>query len=65
MWPLPPPGPLTLVCEWPAMQLPLTCSELDAQTILDAADRAQVIFPDEDPPEPPDGEDGPSPGRTD
>jgi hypothetical protein len=58
VWPLPPPGTLTLVCEWPAMEIPVTRSELDAQLILDAAKRAQVIFSDEHLPEPPD-DDGP------
>jgi hypothetical protein len=46
VWPLPPPGPLTFVCEWPAAGIALTRSEIDAQLILDAADRAQRIFPD-------------------
>jgi hypothetical protein len=50
-----------LVCEWPAMGIPLTRSELDAQPILDAATRAQVIFSDEHLPEPPDEDDGPRP----
>lgn len=40
VWPLPPPGAVVFVCEWPAMDIPLTRSELDAQTILDAATRA-------------------------
>jgi hypothetical protein len=61
VWPLPPPGTLTLVCEWPAMGIPVTRSELDAQLILDAATRAQVIFSDEHLPEPPDEDDGPPP----
>lgn len=61
VWPLPPPGPLELVCEWPAMDIPLTRSELDAQTILDAAARAQVIFSEEHLPEPPNADDDPSP----
>jgi hypothetical protein len=39
-------GPLSLVCEWPAAGIALTRVEIDAQTILDAADRAQVLFPD-------------------
>ena len=60
VWPLPPPGPVVLVCEWPAMDIPLSRTELDAQTILDAATRAQVIFSDEHLPEPPDEGDGPS-----
>ena len=59
VWPLPPPGPVVLVCEWPAMNIPLTRSELDAQTILDAAARAQVVFSDEHLPEFPDNDDGP------
>ena len=58
VWPLPPPGAVTLVCEWPAMDIPLTRRELDAQTILDAAKRAQVIFSDEDLPEFPDDTEG-------
>jgi hypothetical protein len=44
-WPLPLPGPLQLVCEWPSMEIPLTRHEIDAQLILDAAERAQEIFP--------------------
>jgi len=44
VWPLPPPGQLALVCEWPAVSIPLTRHEIDAQLILDAAGRAQEIF---------------------
>jgi hypothetical protein len=58
VWPLPPPGSLTLVCEWPAMNIALTECELDAQPILDGAERAQVIFSDEHLPEPPDDDQG-------
>lgn len=60
VWPLPPPGTLTLVCEWPAIGIPVTRTPLDAQLILDAAERAQVIFSDEHLPEPPDENGGPS-----
>jgi hypothetical protein len=45
VWPLPPPGPLAFVCQWPAAGIPLTRHEIDAQVILDAAARAQVVFP--------------------
>ena len=45
VWPLPPPGPLAFVCEWPAAGIALTRSEIDAQIIRDAANRAQLIFP--------------------
>ena len=43
VWPLPPPGPLAFVCEWPAVGIPLTRHEIDAQVILDASARAQVV----------------------
>jgi hypothetical protein len=46
VWPLPPSGPLTFVCEWPAAQIPLTRTDLDAQAVLDAAARAEIIFPE-------------------
>jgi hypothetical protein len=61
VWPLPPPGTLTLVCEWPAMGIPITYRELEAQLVLDAAARAQVIFSDEHLPELPEEDDGPGP----
>jgi hypothetical protein len=46
IWPLPPPGPLTFVCEWPAAGVALTRHEIDAQLVLDAASRSQEIFGD-------------------
>lgn len=49
IWPLPPPGRLTFVCQWPEAGIELTRSDIDAQPILDAAARAQVIFSDADP----------------
>ncbi len=53
VWPLPSAGPLTIVVEWPAAAIPLTRHELDAQLILDAAKRAQVIFSEDELPTPP------------
>jgi hypothetical protein len=53
IWPLPPPGRLTFVCQWPEAGIELTRREIDAQVILDAAGRAQVIFSDADLPDPP------------
>jgi hypothetical protein len=44
-WPLPPAGPLQLICEWPAMEIGLERREVDAQLILEAAARAQRILP--------------------
>ena len=59
VWPLPPPGPLVLACEWPALEIPLTRCEIDAQAVLDAAARAQVVFSDAHLPEWPHDDDGP------
>jgi hypothetical protein len=44
LWPLPPPGPLRFVCEWPAAGLAASHTEIDAQPVLDAAARARVVF---------------------
>ncbi len=46
IWPLPKGGPLQLVCEWPAADIPLTRKQMDTKVILEAANRAQSIFPD-------------------
>lgn len=64
VWPLPPPGPVTFVCEWPAMNIPLTESELDSQAITGASERAQVLFSDAHLPEPPDDHEGGKPPPT-
>lgn len=45
VWPLPPPGPLAFVCEWPAAQIPLSRSEVDAELLLNASARARELFP--------------------
>jgi hypothetical protein len=37
---------MSFVCEWPAAGIELTRHEIDAQNILDAAGRAQTLFPD-------------------
>lgn len=42
---LPPAGPVTVACEWPALGIPVVRHQLDAQLILDAAERARTIFP--------------------
>lgn len=44
VWPLPPPGPLAFVCEWPAAGIGLTRHEIDAQLVIDAAARSRQIF---------------------
>jgi hypothetical protein len=45
LWPIPPPGQLAFVCEWPALQIPLTRATLDAEVIRDAARHAVVLWP--------------------
>jgi hypothetical protein len=47
-WPLPPKGPLEFVAEWPAFGIPETRAEIDAQLILDAADRGIRLWPEQD-----------------
>jgi hypothetical protein len=47
VWPLPPPGPLTFVVEWPARQIPESRHEIDASLILDAAARVIELWPGE------------------
>src|SRR5579875_1698377 len=45
IWPLPPAGPLSFVCEWPAAELALTRVDVDGQELIDAAGRAREVFP--------------------
>jgi hypothetical protein len=40
--PLPPPGPVHVVCEWPAVNIPVARQEIDARLILDASERARA-----------------------
>ena len=44
-WPLPPPGPLEFVCEWPELGITETRAGIDAQLILDAAQRSIRLWP--------------------
>jgi hypothetical protein len=49
LWPLPPAGPLTFVCAWPAEGVEETSAQIDAAPILAAASRAVEMWPDERP----------------
>ena len=42
--PLPPPGPLTFVCAWPARSIPEVRAEIDAGLVLGAAAAARPYF---------------------
>ncbi|WP_147264165.1 hypothetical protein [Desertihabitans brevis] len=45
LWPLPPPGPLRVVCQWPAYGIDQTSHELDGEMLAAAASRAVPIWP--------------------
>lgn len=45
VWPLPPEGPLTFVCAWPANGIDRSEAQIDAGLILHAAARATHISP--------------------
>jgi hypothetical protein len=47
LWPLPPPGSLSFVVEWPAFGIELTRHEIDAQPILDAAGGSEPLWPEQ------------------
>jgi hypothetical protein len=49
LWPLPPPGRLAFVCEWPALGVAETRIETDATPILAAADQSVELWEDDDP----------------
>ncbi len=44
--PLPPPGPVELVCEWPAAGIPVTRREVDSRALREAAERSRAMFGD-------------------
>lgn len=45
LWPLPPPGPLTVVLQWPMLGIEQTTTRLDADEIIAAAARSQPVWP--------------------
>jgi hypothetical protein len=45
VWPLPPPGPLVLACEWSAFNIGEERAQVDAQLILDAPKHSVQIWP--------------------
>jgi hypothetical protein len=47
LWPLPPSGPLTFVCEWPSEAVELTRVEVDGATAVEAASRSELLWPEE------------------
>lgn len=49
LWPLPPAGPVTFACEWPAKGIAFTKFTVDGSLFTEAAERAEVLWPDERP----------------
>jgi hypothetical protein len=49
VWPLPPAGPLTFACEWPALDIALSRRDLDAERLQEAAGRSRLLWDDDDP----------------
>ena len=45
LWPLPPPGRLRVVCQWPDQGIELTTTDLDAEPFIEAAGRAVPLWP--------------------
>ena len=46
-WPLPPRGPLEFICRWPMYEIAETRVRIDAQLILDAAQRSIRLWPED------------------
>jgi hypothetical protein len=46
-WPLPPPGPLEFICQWPTFGIAETRAIIDAQLIIDAARRSVRLWPED------------------
>jgi hypothetical protein len=46
LWPLPPAGPFAFVCAWPARGIAESRAEIDAAAILEAAESAVILWPD-------------------
>jgi hypothetical protein len=49
LWPLPPPGTIDFVCEWPAEKIPETRVAVETAPLLEAAARAETLWPEEGP----------------
>ncbi len=44
LWPLPPPGPVTFACAWPAQGIPFTKAAVDGTLFVAAAQRAETLW---------------------
>lgn len=48
VWPLPPTGPLEFICQWSMYGIAETRASIDAQLILDAAQRSVRLWPEDE-----------------
>ena len=48
LWPVPPPGPVTFVVEWPAQEIELTKQEVDASVFIEASKRSEALWAEGD-----------------
>jgi hypothetical protein len=46
LWPLPPPGPVSFVVEWPSEGIEVTRHEVDAEPILEASKSSTRLWPE-------------------
>ena len=44
VWPMPPPGPVTFISEWPAEEIPATETSIEGGSLIAAARAAQVLW---------------------
>lgn len=44
LWPLPPPGPVRISCEWPFVDIALSTVEIDGAALLDAASQVRSLW---------------------
>jgi hypothetical protein len=44
VWPLPPEGPVTFACEWPAYGIPESRKKVEGTVLRKAAERAKPVF---------------------
>jgi hypothetical protein len=47
LWPLPPEGPFSFVCEWPALDIGLTRVEVDSALFHEAAAPSRALWDDD------------------
>jgi hypothetical protein len=45
LWPLPPPGPVRISCEWPLVEIALTTADIDGTAFVNAAEQARSLWP--------------------